>query len=112
MFLVYEINTDIWRVSFSWFWDLLPLPEHWCGGSLLKPLAVLSKTTEVVSYQAQVWVGASWSGLRFNHQGFMGTHELEIYCFVINVLSLPREVLPLLLLVSYSSSFHGLNQSL
>lgn len=80
-------------------------------GSLLKPVAELSRTTELVLYQAQVWVGASWPGLRFNYQGRMGTLELEIYCFIINVLSLPREMLPLLPLGSYSAPFHGLNQS-
>ena len=66
------------------------------AGSLLKPAEELSRITELLSYRAQVWIGVSWPGLRSKLHNSVGTLKLEIYCFVINVLSLPREMLPVL----------------
>lgn len=75
----------------------------------MKPVAELSRATELVSYRAQVCVGVSWPGLRSNHQVCVGTLELETYCSAINVLSLPREMPPLLPLGSHSSPFPSPN---
>jgi len=92
---------DTWQSLLQPYCGIFFLSLSNGAGSLLKPVTELSRTEELVSYRAKVWVGASRPGLRSNHQGCVGICQLEIYCCLVNVLALPRIRLPLLRLGSH-----------
>lgn len=102
LFLVPELTTDTWR-AFSCIVGSHFSPR---AGSSWKSAEEQDNRTGFIQGTSLDWCFLARSKLHSS----VGNLELGIYCSVINVLSLPREVLPLLPLGSDSSPFHRLNQ--